>query len=75
VKFNIRVLFVLFLFVAAAIYLKSDYAEAYYNWGVSKNSLGDYKEAIEDYTKAIQLKSDYAEAYNNRGVSKKNLGD
>ena len=53
-----------------AIRLKPDYAEAYYNRGVSKGTLERYDDAIDDYDETIRLKPDYAEAYNNRGISK-----
>ena len=53
-----------------AIRLKGDFAEAYYNRGVSKGTLERYDDAITDYDQAIRLKPDYAEAYNNRGISK-----
>jgi len=39
----------------------------------AKNTLGDYKGAIEDYSESIRLKPDDAVAYNNRGCAKKSL--
>ena len=48
-------------------YLK---AEAYYNRGIQKRYLEDYKGAIADYSKAISLRVDYYKAYNNRGYAK-----
>jgi tetratricopeptide (TPR) repeat protein len=56
-----------------AIDLAPDYADAYYNRGVVKGKLGEYKAAIEDYDKAIDLKPDYAMAYNNRGMARSAL--
>ena len=44
-------------------------AEDYFNKGISKFSLQDYRGAISDYSKAIQLNPDYADAYNNRGCA------
>ena len=57
-----------------AIHLKPDYAEAYYNRGVSKAALERYDDAITDYDQAIRLKPDFAEAYTNRGNAKGALG-
>ena len=48
-------------------YLK---AEAYYNRGLQKRHLEDYKGAIADYSNAISLRLDYYKAYNNRGYAK-----
>jgi len=31
--------------------------------------LGNYRQAIEDYSRAIEINPDYIEAYNNRGTS------
>ena len=38
-----------------AISYYSDYEDAYFNRGVSKDSLKDYKGAIDDYSKVIEL--------------------
>ena len=38
--------------------------------GFSKHELGNYYEAIADYTKAIEIDPDYALGYANRGISK-----
>ena len=45
--------------------LKSDYAEAYNNWGWALGELGRYEEEIEKYKKARDLKPDYAHAWFN----------
>jgi len=37
--------------------------------GKVKLSLGDYKGAISDFTKAIKIKPDFAEAYYSRGIA------
>ncbi|MCX8194900.1 MAG: tetratricopeptide repeat protein [Candidatus Micrarchaeota archaeon] len=50
-------------------------AAAYFNRGLSKAMGGDYKAAIEDYTKAIELNPNFAAAYSNRGSAKAKLGD
>jgi len=44
-------------------------AENYNNLGVQEYEKGNYKKAIEYFTKAIELKPDYAEAYFNRGLA------
>ena len=49
-------------------------AETYFNWGNTKQDLGDYKGAINDYTHGIQLRPDYATAYILRGTAKDALG-
>lgn len=53
--------------------LNSD--SAYFNRGVSKFELNDYKGAISDYTKALELNPNNSRAYMNRGVMKTNLKD
>ena len=58
----------------AAINLKPDYAEAYYDRGNAKDGLGDYQGAVADFTKAIELNPDYAQAYNKRGFAYLMLG-
>jgi tetratricopeptide (TPR) repeat protein len=58
-----------------AIKLKPDYAEAYYNRGLTYNYQGNYTAAIADYNQAIKLKPDYAEAYNNRGLAYADQGN
>jgi len=50
-------------------------AEDYFNRGVAKEKLKDYKEVIVDYSKAIELNSDYVDAYYNRGNAKYDLKD
>ena len=49
-------------------------AETYIIWGNTKYRSGDYKEALDNYTKAIRLKPDYVKAYINRGIAKFTLG-
>jgi tetratricopeptide (TPR) repeat protein len=53
-----------------AIRLKPDYADAYNNRGVARDSKGDWDGAIKDYTEAIRLKPDYAVAFYNRGIAR-----
>ena len=53
----------------------SQTADVYYNRGISKGKLHDYRGSITDFTKAIELKPDDSEAYYNRGASKAKLQD
>ena len=57
-----------------AIYLKSDFSEAYLNRGLAKHVLGEHKEAIADFDRVIQLEPDSVEGYTNRGAAKSALG-
>ena len=41
---------------------------AYINRGIVYKSLGNYRQAIEDYTEAIRLKADLYQAYYDRGI-------
>ena len=52
-----------------------EYTKAYYNRGNAYSELGEYKQAISDYTRAIELDPEYAEAYYNRGLAYKQLGN
>ncbi len=54
-------------FYTEAIRLKPDYALAFNNRGVARNTKGDVDGALQDYTEAIRLKPDYATAFYNRG--------
>ena len=57
------------------IRIKPSYAEAYYNKGITHQSLGDKEAAICDYTDAIRISPSYTEAYYNRGIIRAELGD
>ena len=57
----------------AAIQIKPDYADAYYNRGLAKDLLGLHFSAISDFDTAIRLKPDDANAYINRGIAKGEL--
>ncbi|MDC0834821.1 hypothetical protein CKA32_005316 [Geitlerinema sp. FC II] len=46
---------------------ESDLPEAYFNRARSREALGQFESAIEDYSDAIRLRSEYVEAYINRG--------
>lgn len=45
------------------INLASDFANAYFDHGLSYATISEYGLAIEDFTKAIELKPDDADAY------------
>jgi glycosyltransferase involved in cell wall biosynthesis len=45
-----------------------DFAQGYFNYGISLKSSGLFSQAIAAYQKAIALQPDYAEAYQNLGV-------
>jgi len=55
--------------------MKSDYADAYYNRGLTYNRLGHHQQALDDYSRAILLKPEHTKAYNNRGIFFFKLGD
>jgi protein O-mannosyl-transferase len=48
---------------------------AYNNRGNAYWSLGNYRQALEDYAKVIELNPKLPEAYNNRGAAYQNLGN
>lgn len=59
-----------------AIRLSPGYYKAYNNRAILKASLlKNYKEAINDFTRAIEIKPDYSDAYLGRGSSKLELRD
>ena len=69
---------IIYLIVVVLISISNCYsqtAETYYDRGVNKYALQNYKGAIVDYTKAIELDPDYADAYLLRGGSKFKLQD
>ena len=47
----------------------------YYKRAIEKDSLDDYKGAIEDFTRAITFDSSNANYYNKRGLSKHFIED
>jgi tetratricopeptide (TPR) repeat protein len=57
-----------------AITLKPDYAEAYYNLGVTLRELGQINAAKESYEKALAIKHEYSGAHNNLGSILLDLG-
>ena len=53
---------------------REEEARKYFDKGNEQFNLGNYEQAIADYTKAIKIKPGYAGAYYNRGNAKINLG-
>jgi tetratricopeptide (TPR) repeat protein len=51
-----------------AIEIDPDFYFAYYNRGVVNCKIGNYKQAIEDFSGAIQCRDNFAEAIYNRGL-------
>ncbi len=56
-------------FIAQAINLKPDFADAHLNHGSALKALKQFEVALASYEKAISIKPDYAEAYYNRGIA------
>ena len=57
-----------------AIALKSDYAPAYNNLGVTLRDMGKLEEAKESFKQAVKLKPDFALAHSNLGNTLHELG-
>jgi tetratricopeptide (TPR) repeat protein len=55
-----------------ALRINPNYAEAYYNRGVTraqlKGGIEDFNEALEDFNEALRINPNYAEAYYNRAA-------
>ena len=58
----------------AALAIKPDYHEAFYNKGVALSALGCTEEAIAAYDAALAIKSDYHKAFSNKGNALSALG-
>jgi len=58
-----------------AIQLKPDYADAYYNRGVTRNRMGDNSGAISDFDRAIKLRPLFVEAFIQRGIARYLTGE
>ena len=49
-------------------------ATVYFNRGISYKQLGNYEDAIADYTRSIRIDPDNANTYRDRGVAKEDAG-
>jgi tetratricopeptide (TPR) repeat protein len=56
-------------------YVQIDFAEAYFNRGITKHALRDYDGALADYSKSIRLEPAHAKPYCFRGRMKSDLKD
>ena len=52
-------LVVVFISVISLVIAIAQTAEEYYDKGITKHELGEYKGAIRDYNKAIELRPNY----------------
>lgn len=55
--------------------LLSQSAVEFFEKGKANANLGEYTQALKDFTKAIELDPDFSKAYNFRGVVKEAIGD
>ncbi len=53
--------------------IKPDCCNAYFNRGICKVNLENYKDALTDLNKAISIEPTNANAFFNRGIAKYNL--
>lgn len=67
--------FFLILALYAIVNCYSQTSKEFYKRGIIKDSLKDYKGAIDDYTKAIELDIKFTDAYSKRGTAKGVLED
>ena len=58
-----------------ALSINDNYAEAFYNRGLSYYKLKDFDKAHTDFDKAIQINPNFSKAFNNRGTAKYFLND
>lgn len=56
-------------FYNEALKIDPDFAEAYYNRGITFQMVADYPQAIQDFTRAISIHPDYADAYYQRSLA------
>ena len=57
-----------------AVNIKSDYAEAHKNLGLSLSELGQLNDAVECFQKAIEADNNYVDAHYNLAITLKDLG-
>ncbi|MBK6984747.1 MAG: tetratricopeptide repeat protein [Bacteroidetes bacterium] len=67
--------FIIYILFVINISIAQTPVEYYFKRAIEKDSLEDYKGAIEDYTKAISFDSSKANYYTGRGLSKHELED
>src|SRR5690554_6819294 len=56
-------------FYDEALKIDGEFADAYYNRGITYQIIGSYQQAIEDFTKAISFRDGYSDAYYQRGLA------
>src|SRR5690606_3858465 len=62
-------------FYEEALKVDPNFAEEYYNRGLTYKMAADYQQAIMDFSQAISLKNDYADAYYQRSLSHLDHGE
>src|SRR5690606_4020142 len=62
-------------FYEEALKVDPNFADAYYNRGLTLKMTADYEQAIQDFTQAISLKEDYAEDDYQRSLSYLDSGE
>ena len=72
---NIKTTFLIIVFIFLTHIVLSQNGEIVFNIAFDKYEAGDFKGAIENYTKCIALEPNLAEAYHNRAMAKTNLKD
>lgn len=70
---NLKSILVIILFTVQIGYSQS--GEKFFNIAIQKSDSGDFKGAIEYYTKCIELEPNLVEAYHNRALAKCNFKD
>ncbi|MDA2920748.1 tetratricopeptide repeat protein [Desulfobacterota bacterium AH_259_B03_O07] len=69
-----KIVLTLVLLFSLVTPIYSQTGKSYFEIGYEKFNRGDYKGAIQNYTKAIELNPKYATAYINRAAAKGKLG-
>ncbi len=65
---------IIFLLILIPVLALAQTAEEYFDKGLAKYNLGDYRGALQDFNKAIELDPNDANAYYNRSSAKIRLG-